>query len=143
MAAMAHIEIIVLFQKVDLFSFCNADQLVQLAAISHECRFREGEVVYRRGDPSDALYCVVDGKVEVRGGLEERRLVGPTSRFGVLDILSGRTRTAEAVALSDTRAISIDADDFFDLLSNNIEIVKALFRQLVGHGDAVARREAR
>ena len=45
MATMAHIEIIVLFQKVDLFGFCNADQLVQLAAISHECAFREGEVV--------------------------------------------------------------------------------------------------
>jgi CRP/FNR family cyclic AMP-dependent transcriptional regulator len=140
-STMAHIEIIVLFQKVDLFSFCNADQLVQLAAIAHECAFRAGEVVYRRGDPSDSLYCVVDGKVDVRGGQDERRLVGPAARFGVVDILSGRPRTAEAVAMTDTRAVKIDADDFFDLLSNNIEIVKALFRKLVAHGEPVAELE--
>jgi CRP/FNR family cyclic AMP-dependent transcriptional regulator len=141
MAPMAHIEIIVLFQKVDLFNFCNPDQLVQLAGISSECAFQAGEVVYRRGDPTDALYCVVDGKVEIRSGQEGARLVGPAERFGVVDILSGRPRTANAVALSETRAIKIDSEDFFDLLSNNIEIVKALFRRLVGRGELLAEVE--
>jgi CRP-like cAMP-binding protein len=140
-ATMAHIEIIVLFQKVDIFGFCNADQLVQLAGIAHECAFREGEVVYRRGEPADSLYCVVDGRVEVRGAREERRVVAPAERFGVIDILSGRSRTAEAVAMTSTRAVKIDAEDFFDLLSNNIEIVKALFRKLVAHGEPAAELE--
>lgn len=141
MATMAHIEIIVLFQKVDLFTFCNADQLIQLAAISHECALRAGEVVYGRGEPSDALYCVAEGKVELRAGDGTRRLVGPAGRFGVIDILSGRPRTAEAAAVTDTRAVKIDAEDFFDLLSNNIDIVKALFRQLARQGEPLAGPE--
>jgi CRP-like cAMP-binding protein len=68
-------------------------------------------------------------------------VVGPAERFGVIDILSGRPRTAEAVAMTGTRAVKIDAEDFFDLLSNNIEIVKALFRKLVAHGEPVAELE--
>jgi HEAT repeat protein len=138
MTALAHIEIIVLLQGVDLLSSCTADQLVQLAAISHECVFRKGDVIYRQGDPSDSLYCTVDGGVEVRGEHNERRLVGPTGRFGVIDILSDRPRAAEAVATADTRAVKIDAEDFFDLLANNIDIVKALFRQLARPGEPLA-----
>jgi CRP-like cAMP-binding protein len=141
MAAMAHIEMIVLFQGVDLFSFCNADQLVQLAAIAHECVLQEGEVVYRRGERADSLYCVVEGKIELRGDENERRVIGPAGRFGVIDILSGRPRGAEAVAITNSRTVKIDAEDFFDLLSNNIDIVKALFRQVTRPGEAFAELE--
>jgi CRP-like cAMP-binding protein len=35
-----------------------------------------------------------------------------------------------AWARDDTVTLAVDAEDFFELLSNNIEIVKALFRQL-------------
>jgi CRP-like cAMP-binding protein len=47
---------------------------------------------------------------------------------GVEEILSGRLRRGTATASSDTLVLAIDAEDFFDLLSNNIEIVKSLFR---------------
>jgi len=36
------------------------------------------------------------------------------------------------------RVLKIEADDLFDLLANNIEIVKALFRRLL---DSTARPE--
>jgi CRP-like cAMP-binding protein len=35
------------------------------------------------------------------------------------------------VAAGDTRVLVIEAEDFFDLLSNNIEIVRALFRTVL------------
>jgi CRP-like cAMP-binding protein len=37
----------------------------------------------------------------------------------------------DAVAVTDTRVLIIEAEDFFDLLSNNIEIVRALFRTVI------------
>ncbi len=130
MTQMARIEMMVFLQGVDLFSFCDADQMLRLAAISREWSFDPGERIYRRGTPADALYCVVEGAVrlvhEDGRGVE----VGPRGRFGVDEILSGRLRDGDAVASKATRVLIIEADDFFDLLSNNIEIVKALFRQL-------------
>jgi CRP-like cAMP-binding protein len=59
-----------------------------------------------------------------------------------MDILSGKPRTAAAVALTTTRAVRIEEEDFFDLLSNNIDIVKALFRHLARHGEPVAGGQA-
>ena len=54
----------------------------------------------------------------------------------MLELLSGRLRSGEAVAAESTRVLAIAADDFFDLLSANIEIVKAIFRRLAQAGEA-------
>jgi NTE family protein len=126
---MAHIEMMVFLQGVDLFAHCNADQVLRLAAIASENTFTKGEGVFRTGDSPDALYCVVEGRVRLGG--ESGAVVGPNGRFGVLDILSGRPRSGDAIAETDVRLLTIEAEDFFDLLSNNIDIVKALFRTVI------------
>jgi CRP-like cAMP-binding protein len=58
----------------------------------------------------------------------------------VLDILSGRPRLGDATAESDCRVLAVEAEDFFDLLSNNIEIVRALFRTVVALSDDADER---
>ncbi len=131
MTPMAHIEMMVFLQGVDLFAHCNADQVLRLAAIAGENTLAKGEEVFRRGDAPDALFCVVEGRVRLGGSGDGGTVVGPRGRFGVLDILSGRPRSGIAVAETETRLLTIEAEDFFDLLSNNIDIVKALFRTVV------------
>jgi AAA family ATP:ADP antiporter len=133
MTHMAHIEMMVFLQGVDLFAHCNADQVLRLAAIASEETLAKGDEVFRRGDPPDALYCVVEGRVRL-GGDDSGTVVGPSGRFGVLDILSDRPRSGDAVAVTETRLLTVEAEDFFDLLSNNIDIVKALFRTVVSNG---------
>ena len=133
MAAMAHIEMMVFLQGVDLFAHCNAEQVLRLAAIASESQLARGEVVFRKGQAPDAMFCVVEGRVRLGEGSDGGTVVGPSGRFGVIDILSGRPRSGDAVAETDVRLLTIEAEDFFDLLSNNIDIVKALFRTVVSH----------
>lgn len=133
MGPMAHIEMMVFLQGVDLFAHCNADQVLRLAAIAGERSFAKGEEVFRRGDPPDALYCVVEGRIRIAGDGSDGTVVGANGRFGVFDILSDRPRSGSAVAETEARALVIEAEDFFDLLSNNIDIVKALFRTLASN----------
>jgi len=135
MAPMAHIEMMVFLQGVDLFAHCNAEQVLRLAAIAREQTYDKNEVVFSKDDPADGLYCVVEGKVRLDAGGEVGAVVGSSGRFGVLDILSGRPRSGDAVTLTDTRLLTIEAEDFYDLLSNNIEIVKALFHTVVALGE--------
>ncbi len=136
MAPMAHIEMMVFLQGVDLFAHCNADQVLRLAAIASEETLAKGEEVFSKGDLPDALYCVVEGRVRLAGNGDGGTVVGSSGRFGVLDILSGRPRSGHAVAETETRLLTIEAEDFFDLLSNNIDIVKALFRTVVNDSDS-------
>ncbi len=122
---------VVFLESVVLFSYCTADELVRIAGIAKERRFEGGEVLYSANEPADTLYCVVKGEVRVEGDGKESRTVGPTAPVGVGEILSGRLRQGTATASEDTLVLAIDAEDFFDLLSNNIEIVRSLFRILL------------
>jgi len=131
MPELPHIERVMFLQAVDPFSACAAEQVLRLAAIAKLCQFTENEVVYRTGETADTLYCVIDGRVELDTGDVATQRVGPRQSFGVRDILSGSPRTTTAVAVDTTRALAIEAADLFDLLADNIEIVKNLFRRIL------------
>ena len=128
---LAKIESIVFLQSVDLFSFCKAEEVLRIAAIAQEKRVDAGELLYRANDLADSIYCIVRGEVELAGGTGEARRLGPMRTLGVIEILSGRLRQETVRASTDVLLLALSADDFFDLLANNIEIVKALFRYLI------------
>ncbi|HVS03600.1 MAG TPA: cyclic nucleotide-binding domain-containing protein [Thermoanaerobaculia bacterium] len=131
MAELATIERIIILQSADLFHFCKAEEVLRIAAIARERSYGPSEPIYQVQDLPDAIYCVVRGKVELAGGDSPGRTIGPLQTFGAAEILSGRLRAENAVAQDETLVVALDAEDFFDVLANNIEIVKALFRQLL------------
>ena len=131
MADLAQIETVVFLQSVDLFSFCKAEEVLRISSIAKERRFEQGEQIFKEGDESDLLYCVVQGIVSLESTEGEKWMSTPLTTFGVKEILSGRLRTETATATTEALVLGIEAEDFFDLLSHNIEIVKALFRQLL------------
>ena len=145
MNRLSRIEMVMHLQSVDVVSYCSAEQVVRLAEIARQRDLSAGEVLYRRGDPPDVMYCIYDGAMDLdteaatepEAALREgsRTLAAP-STFGVREILSDRRRAETARARGRTVLLAFDAEDLFDLLSNNIEIVKALFRRLLA-GDAV------
>ena len=130
MGELAHIEKIVVLQSVDIFAFCKAEEILRIAAIAKERRLSAGEQIFEHNAPADHLYCVVQGQVKLDGTTGETELVHPLGAFGVEEILSGRLRTRQAVTDKETLLLAISAEDFFDLLAHNIDIVKALFRHL-------------
>lgn len=130
---LTRIQMVVHLQGVDLFTYCNAEQMMRIAGIVRQESFAEGELIYAINDPAEALYCVVEGAVGMRSEAGVERTVRGRETFGASEILSDRLRGEEARAKDPTMALVIDAEDLFDLLSNNVEIVKALFRQLLRH----------
>ena len=131
MSELARIETVVFLQSVDIFSYCKAEEVLRIAAIAQERMVAEGEKIYGANEPAEGLFCVVRGSVRIESGNGETKTVGPLATFGGIDILRSRLRTATATAETDTLLLAIESDDLFDLLSNNIEIVKALFRHLI------------
>jgi CRP/FNR family cyclic AMP-dependent transcriptional regulator len=128
---LARIETVVFLQSVDIFSYCKAEEVLRIAAIAQERMVPAGEKIYSASEPAEGLFCVVRGSVNIESSNGETKNVGPLATFGGIDILRSRLRTATATAETDTLLLAIESDDLFDLLSNNIEIVKALFRHLI------------
>jgi len=130
MSELPRIETVLFLQSVDFFSACTAEQILRISAIVHQRQLATGEQIYSAGEEAGELYCVVEGAVGTGNGARSRR-AGPGETFGVVEILSGRLRSHAAVAEEDSLVLEITAEDFFDLLSHNIEIVKALFRRIL------------
>jgi len=131
LAELTRIQIVVCLQSCDLFAFCKAEEVLRLAGIARERHFPAGSTIYEPNDPAEYLFSVVHGEVRLESAAGGPRSIGPLQTFGVTEILCGRLRADRAVAERDTLVLAIEADDFFDLLANNIEIVRALFRHLL------------
>lgn len=130
-ATLTSIEKVMLLQSVELFRFCSAEEILRIAAIAQLRSFRENEEIFRSNDSAEFLYCVVEGSVALKGSEGSPVEVGPGGAFGVIEILSGRLRQRNAKALEVTTTLAMEGEDFYDLLSNNIEIVRALFRMML------------
>jgi CRP-like cAMP-binding protein len=133
MNELARIETVIHLQGAELFMACDAEQIVRISAIAGQRRFAPGEDLFKANDTANALYCVVRGKVEIVDGAGNRTEVEAPGTVGVTEILSGRLRTHTATAIDDTLVLALESEDFFDLLANNIEIVRSLFRQLLSN----------
>jgi CRP-like cAMP-binding protein len=135
---LARIETVTVLQSVDFFSSCTAEEVLRIAAIAEERLVAAGEELFREREPAETLYAVVRGEVESRARDGGTDIAGPLQTLGLFSLLSGRLHDRTVVARVPTLVLQIQGEDFFDLLSNNIEMVKSLFRHLVGRIDARA-----
>jgi predicted acylesterase/phospholipase RssA/CRP-like cAMP-binding protein len=77
-------------------------------------RVRGGEALFRPGDPGDALYIVLAGRLRVIGAADRRREapveeIGRGQPIGMTSLLTRRPRNATVVAIRDTDLARITA----------------------------------
>lgn len=90
----------------------------------------EGEIVYREGNPSDSVYIIVSGEIN----LLKKKVLGSTKSsvfydedaFGYEEIFEGTSRTGTAVALRDTYLIRLSKYEFESLLNQDRKILDEL-----------------
>jgi CRP/FNR family cyclic AMP-dependent transcriptional regulator len=108
-------------------------ELEHLLGFSQLRPFRRRAHLFVTGDSGAVVYAVLAGYVKLsRSSANGREIVlelaGPGSTFGELAVINGWQRSADAVALSDSRVLSIDGRHFMDALRRNPEAMLALLR---------------
>ena len=98
---------------------------------------RERDVVFRQGDPADAVYAITGGAGRIQIGVPDRdskRLMVEVLRenevFGELGVSEGGSRTAEAYAEGPVRLVRIPAAAFLAVLSDTPRLGVNLARLL-------------
>lgn len=105
-------------QKTPLFAGMDQAQLQVIATDIVRRRFRQGEVIFREGDPGQVLYLIQTGQIRIFvNGLDGSEtsviLFGrPGEIFGELAVVDGLPRSATAVALGNTLLLTIDRERF-------------------------------
>jgi CRP-like cAMP-binding protein len=73
---------------------------------------------------------VVDGQVAVHHLARELTQIGPRESFGEMALLDRDPRSASVSATSDVTCLKIERDDFYDLMSERMEIAHGIIRTL-------------
>jgi CRP-like cAMP-binding protein len=126
------LEKVLMLEGVDIFAGSDVDDLAALAAIAVERRFAAGETIYSEGDPGEAVYVIVEGKVRIAKGGKTVLTLGAKEAFGSVSLLDGAPRPADAVAMGPVRCLLLGRSDFLDLVSDRPELLKGVFNLVTG-----------
>jgi CRP-like cAMP-binding protein len=127
---MTIIERVLLLQSIDAFNEVTTEQLAFIASIAEEITVDAGDVLYRENDPPDGMYVVISGAITAVRGRESIERIGPNGSFGVWALFDNQPRLTGAEAAEPSRVLFVRRDDFFDVLSNHVEIVQNILKQL-------------
>lgn len=96
--------------------------------------FEAGQVIFERGDPSDFMYGIMDGEVEIRVGDRLLETISDGSVFGEMALIDDEPRSATAVAKTSCRVVQVNAPAFHELIALHpdfaLEVMKLMSSRL-------------
>ena len=117
-------------QKVELFSELETDELALVASIAAQIEMKEGEVLFKESTPSNALYVVLSGRIEMSRGGQPVVAVGADETVGSWAFFDKQPSVSTATASEKSWVLRIEAQDFFDLLADNTDMMPSMFQAL-------------
>ena len=128
------LEKVLFLKSIDLFSQIPGEDLAQVALIAVEEPRESGEIIFLEGEPGDALYLVLDGKVRMHHQEKMVAELGERECFGEMALLDSAPRSATVTTVNDTNLLKIARDEFHEILTEKPEIalgiIKVLSRRL-------------
>jgi CRP/FNR family cyclic AMP-dependent transcriptional regulator len=96
----------------------------ELIEIGSEKTWRQGSVIFSRGDAPESLQLVIEGRVSVREATPDGRsltlaMFGPCEIFGEVGVIDGELRSADAFADIDTRLFIVERRQFLAYLESH------------------------
>jgi CRP-like cAMP-binding protein len=129
MAELNIVEKVIALEPVELLQNLKPEQLARVAAIAQEVRIPPGKLLMEAGKPLEALHVILDGAVEV-SAKDQRYVAKNNEVLGAWALFDAAPIPLTAKTLEDTRVLRIAREDFYDLLSDNTEILAVILAAL-------------
>jgi CRP-like cAMP-binding protein len=118
-----------------LFAGLGDDALAEVAGDVEWLLLPGGEPLFRRGDPGDAVYVVVSGRLRVLGDEGDAswpvlREIGRAENVGELSVLTGEPRSATVRAVRDTVLARLSRERFDGLVARHPQSMRQVTRIL-------------
>ncbi len=126
------LEKVIFLKSVDIFKHAAIKELGGVAALTEEVHFESGETIYREGEPVDAIFLVLKGRVVVEKNGKAVRDLGERQAIGTVAALDLKPAIHTVRAIDPVSALKINAQDLQDLLSLDFELVQSVIRALCG-----------
>lgn len=125
-----------LLRNVPLFAALPEGQLTLLTRVVGRKSYPRNSTIISAGDPTDALYIVISGRLKVMMSDDEGRevilaILGQGEFFGEMGLIDEAPRSATVIAIEPCELLTINKLDFKKCLVENFEIGVGVMKGLV------------
>lgn len=122
-----------------LFAALSQDDLEALHQAGTEKACRDGDLIFKEGDPGDGMYLVLEGKVRIAAvvgecGQKALAHVQAGDFFGEMAVLDSEPRSANAIAEGETRLLFLPREELLAFLETSpraaVNLVKEFSRRM-------------
>jgi len=121
-------EKVTLLAKVPLFASLTTEQLAEIADRLVIRNYRRGATIIHQDEPGSMLYIIANGHVKITTVSSEGEelilaLLTDNDFFGELSLLDGQPHSASATAMETTQVVTLNRDEFLEVIAKNPEMV--------------------
>jgi len=122
-------------KKVSFFSDLHKKQLRELAKIAHVRHYNDGEVIFKRNDPSYGIFIVLKGEVEIFIKNKKSKLRLATyhefEHFGEFSLAEKNTRKASAISKGESTLCYLFREDLNKLFDSNSKLGISIYKKII------------
>ena len=94
--------------------------------------FKQGEIIFREGDPATELYVIKSGRVDVATGNRLLATLEENGIFGEMALIDKTPRSATVTAATDVELVPVNEKQFLFLVSQTPFFALKVMRVLAG-----------
>ena len=118
-------DIAAIFAQTHPYDLLSAEDQVALAAEAGLRHAKQGESIYRLGEPLEALYLILEGRIDITdAGGDILSILGPRNSFGERGLMKDGLGAVNATAAEDSRMIAIPAPVFRKLVEDHPRVMR-------------------
>lgn len=122
------------YKKIPLLSSLTREEFDKMQTNFEILHFSKGDYVFRSGSSADKMFIIYSGFMKIILNLSDGReqmmyLYKEGDFIGGLNLISGDTYVYDGVALKDTAVITINKNDFRNVLMNNKDFLVSIIKK--------------
>ena len=111
-------------KKINLLQNLSDEALEKILSITKHREFKDGEIIFKQGDPADALYLLKRGKVLLEVDISEIVSISLGSvktgfSFGWSALMGGSNYTSHAICSEPCEVLTVPGKELQDLLEQD------------------------
>ena len=124
------IEKVLILKATALFSETPEPDLVDTAYLLEEVHMEKGATIFEKGEVGGCMYIIHKGSIRIHDGDHVLAILKQHDFFGELSLLDTERRSASATAEEDCILFQLGQEGFYEVLANNVNVLKAILRTL-------------
>ena len=129
--------------KVDMFASLSQRQLAALAELTEEVTVQAGETILQYGEPGDALYGIISGRVSVERDGRQMAELHQGDVIGEMALLERAPRSASVTALETSVLVKIRDEVFYDFCYGDESVIRSMIESLASRLRSMQGRNMR